>query len=99
MYESITRKEFKETLRHYSAYPTLLLMADGESICFECARKDAKYILEEIHHVENNEFWPDRQWTPIGFYAHEEGSAIQCADCDRMIESAYGDPDEEENPS
>lgn len=43
----------------------------------------------------NNADWNDAEI--IGYDVYEEGPVIQCANCNDDIESAYGDPEQEEN--
>lgn len=33
---------------------------------------------------------------PVDAYVHYEGQPVTCENCNKMIESAYGDPDEED---
>lgn len=69
-------------------YPLMLLMADGESICPDCARREWKLVAYATRHSGH-----DRQWEVIDVYVHWEGPAEQCAHCNALIESAYGDSD------
>lgn len=52
---------------------------DGDAVCAECANQDQSEYDD-----------PVTQWDL--FY---EGPPEQCANCYKMIESAYGDPDED----
>jgi phage terminase large subunit GpA-like protein len=66
-------------------YPILYYAKDGGVLCPKCA----------------NEFTPERdnaeQLEPVSFDVFYEGSAVQCEHCNAEIESAYGDPDSQEN--
>ena len=64
------------------SYPILYLTKGGSDLCADCATK-ALYQLAE-------EFDP-----PIAHAPYYEGPPINCDDCNREIESAYGDPEEE----
>lgn len=66
------------------SYPLLYLTRDNQVLCADCAfEQTTKRGLD----------WP-RIVDVQPFY---EGSPYQCANCNKDIESAYGDPDAEEN--
>jgi len=76
----------QQHLPNYSAwgcYPVIYLTDGGSILCGECATR-ALYQLED-------EFDP-----PVAADVYWEGPATNCDDCNRVIESAYGDPDEPE---
>ncbi len=50
-------------------------------ICADCANKDESQISDLV----------------TGCEVYYEGPTIQCEDCGKDIESAYGDPDEDED--
>lgn len=65
----------------YGAYTILYLTKDNEVLCADCATK-ALYLLDD-------EFDP-----PVAYGPFDEGAPEHCADCNKEIESSYGDPDE-----
>jgi len=60
-------------------YPIFYLMADGECLCSKCANKEGATVDHE-----------DKEWRIAAQDIHWEGDPIQCAHCNRDIESAYG---------
>lgn len=40
--------------------------------------------------------WPDGR--PVSSYTHYEGAPVECS-CGKMIDSAYGDPDDQDDKS
>lgn len=62
-------------------YPVIYLTEHCEVLCADCATK-ALYQLDDEYDppVTHDVFW--------------EGSPEWCADCNKVIESAYGDPEE-----
>jgi hypothetical protein len=70
-------------------YPKVLIMADGEPMCSQCARRDYKLISHATRHGLTQD-----QWTAIGVDIYWEGPPLQCCnwgDCQNVIESAYGE--------
>lgn len=65
----------------WGCYPITYLTKQGNELCADCATKSL-YLLDD-------EFDP-----PVNYDTYDEGPPIQCNDCGRMIESAYGDPEE-----
>ena len=64
-------------------YPCALLMADGEVIDARAARENYRLIRRES----------GRDWTACAVFVHWEGEPLQCAHSGRLIESAYGVPE------
>ena len=66
-------------------YPIFYLLGDGATLCPACANgengSDASPESE------------DDQWRLVESDIHWEGEPIQCAHCNREIESAYGIPE------
>ena len=65
-------------------YPIFYLDAGGEILCADCAT----IMLDDETIDERN--------LPIDSDVHWEGPSEYCAECRKEIESAYGDPDAEE---
>jgi hypothetical protein len=69
-------------------YPVLYVCDDGGCLCPDCANgKNAA-----ASHVGGDA----DGWRIDGWFTHYEGPPEQCDHCHAEIESAYGDPDEEE---
>ena len=65
-------------------YPVHYLFEDGEVCCAECANgKDCT----------DREARDDKQWNVISQHPYWEGPPLECSNCSRFIESAYGDPE------
>jgi hypothetical protein len=64
---------------HVDGYPVVYLTIAGDELCATCA-------------LANDDNWPDEPLS--GAIVYYEGAPIDCADCGRVILSAYGDPDE-----
>lgn len=62
-------------------YPIIYHTRRGLTICPECANKTEQDEIDDPV-AQGDVFW--------------EGPPIECDDCDRLIESAYGDPDGED---
>lgn len=63
-------------------YPIIYGDRDNNTLCPACANK--------LRHDEYG-------GRPLWYDVHWEGPALHCDECNAVIESAYGDPDEEEN--
>lgn len=76
-------------------YPIIYYFLDGGVICPECVNKEIREIDAAIRDARGNR--PHRSgcggWAIDGWEVYYEGPAIQCDNCHKEIESAYGDPD------
>jgi hypothetical protein len=61
-------------------YPVVYIDKEGNDLCPNCANT-----------LRHDEYSP-----PIAGDVYWEGPVIHCEECNREIESAYGDPDAEE---
>jgi hypothetical protein len=68
------------------AYPLYYLDSDNSVLCPKCANDS----LSDPDELPN--------FKPCEYDAYFEGPAMQCDSCNVDIESAYGDPDEENTP-
>lgn len=68
-------------------YPIYYYCKDGGILCPTCVNDNK----EEIEQAEEYE---DAQWWIIAQEIHWEGPPLTCDHCYKEIESAYGDPDE-----
>ena len=89
-----TTTDFKATLRNgeYAwpgGYQMFFIMSDGEDLCFDCARKEAKQIISAMRDKWNT------GWEVIGCAINYEDNDCYCCHCNEKIESAYGEDEEE----
>jgi hypothetical protein len=71
-------------------YPITYICADGGTVCPECAQK----YLDKAANLQEDDFL--YKWeVVIGGDIYHEGPTIQCEECNTLIESAYGDPDDD----
>lgn len=66
-------------------YPLRFVMDDGESLCFPCAKREAKLIRESLADDVRD------GWKPAACEVLWEGAAESCSHCGALIESAYGE--------
>ena len=62
-------------------YPILYLDCEDNVMCPACAQ----------------EALAGGGMIPLAYFVHYEGAPEYCSDCNEMVESAYGDPDEEKS--
>ncbi len=89
-----TTSDFKATLRNGAytwpgGYPMFFSMRDGEALCFDCAKREARLIIRSIRERPND------GWRVEGCDINYEDNDLYCCHCDSKIESAYGDDDDE----
>lgn len=65
-------------------YPTYCVMADGGVIDAQSARENYRLIRRET----------GKDWTLVGVDVHWEGPPLVCDHSGRLIDSAYGEPNE-----
>jgi hypothetical protein len=89
------RNEMMVAVRDYirfpysiGGYPKVLVMSDGECMCAECAKDNYRLISEATRTFGD---WSG--WAAAGVEIYWEGPALNCANCSKDIESAYGDPE------
>jgi hypothetical protein len=91
--------DFRKAVRHgpYAwpgGYPVYFLMADGEAISFNAAKKDRRACLEALRANQENQF-PDKDWLPVAMEINWTDGHLYCAASGERIESAYAEPEEE----
>ena len=83
----------REAIRHPYAwpggYPVYVVLTDGELLCRECARDNYRLISHATRHNERD------GWAAFGGDVVYEGTNY-CANCNKDLESAYGDGDDHE---
>ncbi len=72
-------------------YPQILVMQNSEVICTCCAKENYKYIFHAVLRSDRLD-----SWMPAKVETSWEGANINCSHCNAEIESAYGDPEQEE---
>lgn len=86
--------DVREAVRHPYAwpggYPIYVYMTDGEMLCRDCVRSNYREISHATRHKERS------GWAAAGVDVYWEGPNMFCAQCNKELESAYGDPDAEE---
>jgi len=70
-------------------YPIYYLCKDGGILCPDCVNANLELI--KVAKEDN-----DPQWDVIALDVYYEGPMMHCDNCNAEIESAYGDPEEEE---
>jgi hypothetical protein len=66
-------------------YPMFLIMNDNGCLCMDCAKKEWKLISRSIKYSS------DSQWEAIAVEVNWEDNSLQCDNCNKNIESAYGE--------
>lgn len=92
MPDVLTPKQLKYFIRSdgYAwpgGYPLVLVMIDGEVIDAKCARENYRLIRNNMRANDRGD-----SWSPAFVDVHWEGEPLQCAHCNKDIESAYGVP-------
>lgn len=65
-------------------YPVYLMFKDGEACCWECFKKEYGNIADAIDDSHN-------PWRPMDTFVNWEDTELYCANCNKSLESAYGD--------
>ena len=79
-------KEELPALTWPGMYPLIYLTGDGGILCPKCVRDNMDLINDP----------DDPQWYLVAYDIYEEGPVMYCENCNDEIESAYGDPESEE---
>ena len=79
-------KEVKMFVRQRYAwpggYPMILVMRDGEALCYCCARDNVRQILRDTRRDSRS------GWAAEGVDINYEGESF-CANCSERLETAY----------
>ena len=70
-------------------YTLVLLMSDGDCLCHDCLMANYRTIRKAQKEKDNS------GWRPADVFIHWEGPELYCANCNKTIESEYGNPWEE----
>lgn len=65
-------------------YPLYFVMDDSEPMCFDCVRAEYRLISQTVTHRYND------GWRVVACDTNWEDPDLQCAHCNKPIESAYG---------
>lgn len=79
------RKAIRTKYAWPGGYPMFLVMADGEAVCMDCAKKEFKLIAAA------NRDRIQKDWEPVGVDINWEDAHLHCAHCNDRIESAYAE--------
>jgi len=85
-------------------YTIIYITRDAEVLCPDCANLPEAYTTSEKRKAiragrdqeEGVPDYTDRDWEIVAVDTYDEGPSLNCANCNKEIESSYGDPDEEE---
>lgn len=66
-------------------YPIYYITADCGTLCPDCVNKNLKLLNDKN----------DKQWYVVGAECNYENDSLYCDNCNKQIESAYGEPDKE----
>lgn len=88
--------DFKATLRAgpYAwpgGYSLHFICEDGEAMCFNCAKKEAKFVIEGIRQQRLFSCVNFDGWNVVACEINYEDTDLQCANCNSRIPPAYGD--------
>lgn len=91
----MARNEVVQAVKHFirhpyawpGGYPVVLIMADGECLCDKCAKENFRLISKSTRDKLRD------GWQAAGTQIHWEGAPLACANCNKEIESAYGEPE------
>jgi hypothetical protein len=76
-------------------YPVFFVMSDGESLSFKAAKSERRLILEALADHASGNRHESSGWRPIALEINFEDSRLYCAHSGELIESAYGELEEE----
>ena len=65
-------------------YPLMVILSDGECLCAKCTEENLRLIVSATAKRD------DAQWEAIGQDVNWEDEELICANCYKLIESAYG---------
>lgn len=85
-------EKLKEFIRQPYAwpggYPLFLITADGGTLCKNCGKRHAKTLISETVFAANT------GWHIKAVDVNWEDSGLTCDNCEKPIESAYGENNE-----
>ena len=88
----VTLQDFiREPYVFPGGYAKVLVMADGEPMCHQCAKDNYRQISDSTRH----NYGPSDGWAVWGSEIYWEGPDVQCCNCNAPIKSEYGDPEQE----
>lgn len=72
-------------------YQIIGLMQDSEPICYACLVKNYELIFKSTLYNGVN---PYSSWDFEAYFAHWEGLPLVCCNCNKELQSEYGDSNE-----
>lgn len=86
-------KTVKDFIRNKYAwpggYPLYAIAADCAAICHTCCKSNAKQIISNTRGTES--MCTDKEWRIVAVDVNYEDASLYCANCNGLIESAYGE--------
>jgi hypothetical protein len=79
------RKAIRSKYAWPGGYPMALAMADGGTVCMNCAHSEYRLIAYANKHSLRD------GWKPEAVFINWEDSSLCCDHCGKKIESAYGE--------
>ena len=70
-------------------YPTFFICSDGEALCHDCIRKERRQIIDSVANQIHD------GWQVVGLDINWEDPELYCAHCDKRIESAYAEVEQD----
>lgn len=77
-------------------YPIVYFDMDNEPMCPDCAQKEIDDHEKEREEAQEHDMEAEVEKCrtyPVAYDVHYEGPDIICAECNKAIPSAYGDPE------
>jgi len=84
------RDYIREPYAWPGGYPKVLIMGDGEVLCAKCARENYRVISS----ITRAFAWSDG-WFAVDVEVYWEGEQLHCCNCTNVIESAYGEVEDD----
>jgi hypothetical protein len=85
--------KFFESYCSIGSYP-LFIVWQGEAYCADCVNDNIRSDIHDENHEDDCEWLDNQELTPAINY---EDPSLYCVQCSERIESAYAEPDSEED--
>lgn len=91
-----TVADYKATVRNGpfawpGGYPMYFVCSDGAALCFVCARKEVRNIVDDIRDDMRGNGRHRYGWRVVACNINYEDSELTCDHCNKNIDPAYGD--------
>ena len=84
------KQAIREPYAWPGGYPVVVVMADGELMCPDCAKSNFRQIVSATKARYND------GWKAAGASVNWEGADEHCCNCNAALESAYGETENNE---